>query len=94
MLRAQFKTLDLLGAQLAHGLGGAADDHAAIGELLAFGHQGTRAHQAIFADDCAVQHHGPNADQRLVADGAAMQHDLVADGDVFTHHQRLAHIRM
>ena len=85
---------DLVGHELAHHLGGRADDHRAVGKLLAFGDERARADQAMPADLCAVEHHRADADQRAVADGAAMQHHLVADRDVLAERDGKAHVGM
>ena len=88
------QAIDLLRRQLAHGLGRAADDHAAVRKFLAFGHQRTSAYQTVFADFCAIQNDGTNANEGLITNGAAMQHHFVANGHIATHDQRLAEVGM
>ena len=86
------QTLDLLGRELAHHLGGAAHDHGAIGKLFALGHQRACANQAVVADLGTVQHHRTDADQAFVADGATMQHHFVAHGHMLADGQGLAEV--
>src|SRR5258706_2925788 len=89
-----FQALELLGRELAHRLGGCADDERSVGKFLAFGDERTGADQAVAADLRAVEHDSLDADQRAVADRAAMQHHLVPDRDVLADVDREARVRM